>query len=219
MWRPPSLFLQKPREKSSFFIISPIKSILFLNFSGIHLRSTLGISWVKYHLRSILGSFAVSGSLRYCTFHHRSSRSQVASIHANDALWLVGSHGLPTSCRTSFVLLATNQKKDLIPLFQSTCWRCPADQKARRLWVRDWPTLGRMWIWRGWRPEGAINCENVIRPGSIVTTKRRSQAIRSHLYSASASDWRSVVSGNVSAYGTDNTCWKTSVLTLHNFAL
>ena len=62
MWRPPSLFLQKPREKSSFFIISPIKSILFLNFSGIHLRSTLGISWVKYHLRSILGSFAVSGS-------------------------------------------------------------------------------------------------------------------------------------------------------------
>ena len=59
MWRPPSLFLQKSREKSSFFIISPIKSILFLNFSRIHLRSTLGISWVKYHLRSILGSFAV----------------------------------------------------------------------------------------------------------------------------------------------------------------
>ena len=24
---------------------------------------------------------------------------------------------------------------------QSTCWRCAADQKAIRLWVRDWPCL------------------------------------------------------------------------------
>ena len=45
--------------------------------------------------------------------------------------------------------------------------------------------------------EGAIDCENTIRPGSIVRAKRRSQASQLHLYSASASDGRLVVSGRV----------------------
>ena len=218
MWRPPSLFLQKPREKSSFFIISPIKSILFLNFSGIHLRSTLGISWVKYHLRSILGSFAVSGSFAVLYISPQIFQ-EPGREYPRKWRTLIGRISWSTNFLSDLLCVAGDQSEkrsnSIIPEYLLALPRWP----KRRLWVRDWPTLGRMWIWRGWRPEGAINCENVIRPGSIVTTKRCSQAIRSHLYSASASDWRSVVSGNVSAYGTDNTCWKTSVLTLHNFAL
>ena len=58
MQRHPSLFLQKAREKGSFFynqsffVISPIKSIPLLKFSRDHLRSTLGITCGR-------GSFAV----------------------------------------------------------------------------------------------------------------------------------------------------------------
>ena len=58
MQRPPSLFLQKARDKGSFFynqsffVISPIKFIPFLKFSRDHLRSTLGITCGR-------GSFAV----------------------------------------------------------------------------------------------------------------------------------------------------------------
>ena len=58
MQRPPSLFLQKAREKGSFFynqsffVISPIKSIPFFKFSRDHLRSILGITCGR-------GSFAV----------------------------------------------------------------------------------------------------------------------------------------------------------------
>ena len=41
--------------------------------------------------------------------------------------------------------------------------------------------------------EGAINCKNAIRPGSIVRGKCCLQAGQLHLCSASASDGRSIV--------------------------
>ena len=70
---------QRFRFDYLLFLISPIKSIPFLNFSRDHLRSTS-----RDHLRStriicgpFWGSFTVSGSfadgdhLRYCTTFHR----------------------------------------------------------------------------------------------------------------------------------------------------
>ena len=60
-------------DNQPLFVISPIKSIPFLNFSRDHLRSTSGITYVRR------GSFAVHfrdhlrsrDHLRYCTTFHR----------------------------------------------------------------------------------------------------------------------------------------------------
>ena len=54
--------------------------------------------------------------------------------------------------------------------------------------------------------EGGISryCENVIRRGSILGVKGRSQASQLHLYCASASGGQSVVSRRVGTYGTNS---------------
>ena len=80
-----------------------------------------------------------------------------------------------------FILLYMNI--DLLPPSRSAGLspRAHLPQQRRK-------NVGMMWV-----NEGAINCKNAIRPGSIVRGKCCLQAGQLHLYSASASDGRSVV--------------------------
>ena len=60
-------------HNQSFFVISPIKSITFLNFSRDHLLSTLGITCGRGSFGvHFWGSFAVPGSfaVRYSTIKY-----------------------------------------------------------------------------------------------------------------------------------------------------
>ena len=52
-------------------------------------------------------------------------------------IWLTSANEQRTSYRSSIVMQMTNQKNYIFPLSQRLYWRPPADQKARRLWVRD----------------------------------------------------------------------------------
>ena len=162
MWRPPSLFLQKPREKSSFFIISPIKSILFLNFSGIHLRSTLGISWVKYHLRSILGSFAVSGSFAVL-YISRQIFQEPGREYPRKWRTLIARISWSTNFLSDLLCVAGDQSEkrsnSIIPEYLLALPRWPKSQKTlgTRL-AHPWKNVDMTWV-KAWRSYKLWECD------------------------------------------------------------
>ena len=102
-----------------------------INLSSMYL-------WVSCLCQLVLPSLPAGperGRQSICS-HSRSHRKYSLSYEITRQTW---SKRTETGSPSFFMVMQ-------IPFFQSLCWRCPADQKARRLWVRDWPNSQTKYI-------------------------------------------------------------------------